>query len=222
MDPLQLELTLVDIAVGIVTAIVTLTVSSYISYNIAKRYGDLAGSKAAIEFEKEKAEQARITTLKSLLNEVIRIRDLAYYNYSLKQDGKRIQSVVKMPIAAFETAFLSGESSLPIKGTVGFDGSPVSSETPGLHLISEPLASVTSYLTKAYAINALVDIYLGLVRGLSSEEESRRAEVISQIVDESHDLLTVLPRLEKYLERQLEGKDQYILSDMIEDSDLSR
>jgi hypothetical protein len=217
MDSLELQLTIVDIVIGLAIAIFTLIVSSFVSFFLARRYGDLAGTKAAIEFEKEKAKQARITTLQSLLNEVLRVRDLAACNFTLEPNGKKIQGVVRMPVIAFETAFLSGETSLSVKRIVDLEGKPASVETPGLYTVAEPLASVTAYLKEAYSINALVDIYFGLVRGLSSEEESRRAEVINQIINKSRALHDkTLNRLEKVLERELEGKRQSDIVDVIE------
>lgn len=191
-------------------AIATLIVSSGLAYYLAKKYGDVAGTKAAIEFEKEKAAKARIAALQSLLNEVIRIRDLAHHNSTLVHDSHSIQSVVRMPVTAFETAFLSGESSLLDlldEGNSDSDEEFVSVGTPGLRSVSKPLASVTAYLTEAYSINALVDIYLGLVRGLSSTEKARRADAINQIIDKSQGLSEILDQLEKHLRHKLGGKN---------------
>jgi hypothetical protein len=179
--------------VQVALSILTFLGSGSLAYYLAKKYGDVAGTEAAIEFEKEKAAKARIVALQSLLNEVMRIRDLAHHNSKLtRHHGSSIQSVVRMPVAAFETAFLSGESSLFAEGK----GDTL-----------EPFASVTAYLTEAYSINVLIDIYLGLVRGLSRAENSQRADVITEIVDKSQGLSEILDRLEKYLGCELEGRN---------------
>jgi hypothetical protein len=214
MNPPQIEL--IDILIGVVTAIVTLAVSSFISFLLAKKYGDLAGTKAAIDFEKEKAEQARITTIKSLLNEVDRIRTFTDHNSTLARDSQKVQGVVRMPVAVLETAFLSGDSSLSINSSVDFDGTPVDPATPGIYLRAEPLASATDYLAEAYSINTLIDIYLGLVRGLSSQEQAQRGEAINGIIDKSKALYQPLARLEKYLNRELTG-EKYTAADFFND-----
>ena len=194
-------------SVQVAIAILTLIVSSGLAYYLAKKYGDVAGTKAAIEFEKEKAAKARIAALQSLLNEVIRIRDLAHHNSTLVHDSHSIQSVVRLPVTAFETAFLSSESSLLDEGNDDFDRESVGVGTPGLRSVSEPLASVTAYLTGASSINVLVDMYLGLVRGLSSTEKARIVDAINQIIDKSQGLFEILDRLEKYLRCELGGRN---------------
>jgi hypothetical protein len=158
-------------------------------------------------FRKEKAAKARIADLQSLLNEVIKIRGLAHHNSALVRDSHSIQDVVRLPVTAFETAFFSSESSLLDEGSDDLDEESVSVGTPGLRSVSEPLASVTAYLTEASSINALVDIYLGLVRGLSSVEKARRVDAINQIIDKSQRLSEILDQLEKHLRRKLGGKN---------------
>ncbi|MFB0537194.1 MAG: hypothetical protein ACETWR_19710 [Anaerolineae bacterium] len=124
--------------VNIITSIAGIVVGAIVSFFLAKYYGDVAGTKAAIEFEREKAAQAHIVALHALLNEIVRIRDLADHNSKLVRYSDALQSVVRLPVTAFETAFLSKESSL------------LAEDEPNL---SEPMASVTAYLTEAYSIN---------------------------------------------------------------------
>ena len=174
----------------LVIAIVTLIVSIIASYLLARWFGDVAGTKAAIKYEEEKAEKARVVALHSLLNEVGRIRHLAHHN-SKQFIGPEVHSVVRLPVTALETVFLSGESVLLEKWQD--------------NIASEVLASVTDYLTEAYSVNALIDLYLGLVRGLSSAEEHRRNEIISQIASKSQGLIEVLDRLEKGLRGELQA-----------------
>jgi hypothetical protein len=114
-------------------------VSIFVSVYVARKYGDVAGVKEIIEHEKAKADEAHISALQSLANEVKRIRKLAEHNAQLDPD-RSAQSVGRMPVAAFETAFVSG--TLPL--AVGQD----------------LLNAVTDYLACADSINTLVDVYV--------------------------------------------------------------
>jgi len=173
-----------------ILAIIAIGVSALLSYYLAKRYGDVAGAEAAIKYQQEQAAKARVVALQSLLNEIERIRKLADHN-SKQVVGPDVHNVVRMPTTALETAFLSGESVLLEKWK---DDSNF-----GI------LASVTDYLSEAYSINALVDLYLGLVRGLSTTEEHRRNDTIRQIASKCQELSEILSRLEENLRRELEA-----------------
>lgn len=183
--------------VEVLTALITLVVSSYFSYRIAKSYGDVAGTGAAIKYEEEKAARAHIVTLQALLHEVIRIRGLVNHNAKLKPDYTRVQGVVRLPVKSFETAFISGESNLLVEV-------PDTVETLGVYPTQEPLKSVMIYLTEASYINSLVDVYLGIVQGLGSADKSFRKEIVGLIVDKSEELFEVLKRLEEHLRGELE------------------
>jgi len=97
-----------------VVGILTVIVSSIVAFLLARKYGDLAGTKAAIEFEKEKYDKARLDALNSLLHEVERARSLADHNLAIDPTGKGPRSVVHMPVTAFETVFLSGDILFPL------------------------------------------------------------------------------------------------------------
>jgi len=200
MDSLQVELTIVDILVGLVTAIVTLIISSYISYIIAKKFGDVAGTDAAIEYEKTKAEQARITAIKALLNRVVIIRNLADYNSSLQKGTGRIQCVLRIPVAGLETAVFPNnvpESTIVVTNKEDYECPP------------ELLASVRTYLIQAYSVNGLVDMYIELARDLGGTAvNSRRDELITEIIDKSRGLLPVLDQLEAHLDNHLKASNQ--------------
>lgn len=111
-----------------------LLANSIIAYLLARHFGDVAGTRAAIQFEKEKEAKARAAGLRSLCNEVGRIRKLVLHN-------RGSTSPVGLPTAAFETAFVSG--------------------TPGVSAGDELLDAVTDYLVCADRMNVCVAAYLG-------------------------------------------------------------
>jgi hypothetical protein len=170
--------------------VITLIVSSAIAFFLARHFGDVAGTKAAIEFEKEKAAKARVAALQSLLNEITIIRALATKNSELVHDSPKenvllTQSVLRMPVTAFETAFLLSESSLLDERS---------------DLSSELLAPVKAYLTEAYSINALIDIHFGLVGGVyGGESIGWKQDVIRNIKRKCKGLKETLDRLENCL-----------------------
>jgi hypothetical protein len=94
-----------------------------------------------------------------------------------------------MPVAALETAFLSGESTL--LGQWEED--------------AQFLTSVTSYLTKAQSINSRIDFFLTLPGSLGTDPVAGQAMVIvvEQIVDESIGLADILVQLREHLHRKL-------------------
>lgn len=183
----------------IVVGIITVIVSSIVAFLLARKYGDLAGTKAAIEFEKEKADKARLDALNSLLHEVERARSLANHNSAIKPTAKGPRSVVRMPVTAFETVFLSGDSPFPS------DNENVSVQE-GVAPVSTLRDAISSYVTKAYAINLLIEMYIALARGLSSAETSWRQTVLTQIINESKEFPPVLNKIEKGLKSYLHSK----------------
>lgn len=180
MDVSQIILTLIMTAISIGGA-----------YSVARKFGDVAGAKAAIEYEEGKTATARIAALQTLLNEVTRIRGLAGHNAALSGPKLVAQPVTKMPVTAFETAFLSGQSSLLGRGRDTSD-------------IAELMACVAVYLREAGAINTLVDLYLGLIRGLSSAEERRREIVLNDMAQRSEKMASLVDQLGKHLCQALE------------------
>lgn len=186
-----------QVVVAILVPLLSCGLSCLVAYFVSKRYGDVAGQKAAIEYDMQKAEQARIVAVQALLNEVTRIRSLASHNAVPSGPRLTVRSVTKMPVAAFEAAFLSGQSSLL---GLSEDGSAM----------SDLVTCVADYLTRADAINTLVELYLGLVRGLSSVEERRRNDVLEKIGQKSKEMAAVLDQLENLLRRPPEARTELL------------
>jgi hypothetical protein len=116
-----------------------------VSYWVARKYGDMAAVRAGRKLHDEDARRARVTALRSLLNETERIRKVVEHNASLAIYP--VRSVIRLPTSAFETAFVSG--------------------TPGLDASDELLRSVTDYLVRADAVNSFVDAYPSSIAGQS-------------------------------------------------------
>jgi hypothetical protein len=112
-----------------------------ISPIVAVLFGDLAGTFAARRFQEQDAKRARVAALQSLINEVARIQAVIdYYEATAPHSFLSRGGIPKMPIAAFETAFVSG--------------------SPGLAPSEELMEAVSRYLVRADSINSLIDIYL--------------------------------------------------------------
>jgi hypothetical protein len=105
---------------------------SYPSYFIARKYRDVAGTLITLKKQEQHAARARVTALQHLLNEVARIRKLANHNSELVHGET---GIVKMPMTAFETAFVSGSSDLSVS--------------------SDLLDAVTDYLVKADTVSLI-------------------------------------------------------------------
>jgi hypothetical protein len=183
-------LAIIAIGVSILTlgvSILTFAANAFLSRYLAKKYGDVAGAEAAIKYQQEQAAKARVVALQSLLNEIERIRKLADHN-SKQIVGSGVQRVFRMPTTAFETAFFSRESVLLENWKDSSD--------------SEILASAIDYLNEADSINVLADLYLGLVRGLSSDEKRRRNDIITQVASKCQEISGILNRLEENLRRE--------------------
>ena len=158
------------------------------SEEIAKQYGDVAGTKAAIEYEEQKTAKARVVALHALWNEVARIRAVAIQNHALDPRGRH-QNAIRMPVAAFETAFLSKESVLLEKWQKE----------------SEFFADAKQYLLEAYFVNAQIDFFLSASGALANPLASEMmVHMTSQIVDRSKEVVKILTRLEEHLERELD------------------
>jgi hypothetical protein len=168
----------ITLIVSSVVAFITLIISSVVAFFLAKHFGDVAGTKAAIEFEKDKAAKARVAALQSLLNEVERIRKLAKHNSDSKPK-------VKMPTAAFEAAFVSG--------------------TSGLAVSPDLLNAVTDYLVCADRINMSVDIYVSETPSAGGSSRGRMDDASQDIRELCSDTLRgILDQLSYALQRELE------------------
>lgn len=107
------------------------------------------GEKAAVRYEKKKEKEERIAAHQSLLNQVKLIEHLARSNIERSKEPKNYDSLIRLPVRAFETAFVS--------------------EKPVLSNYPELSQRVNSYLSEAYAVNAAVDVYLSLKGGTANQ-----------------------------------------------------
>lgn len=122
-------------------AVVSLVVSAIgviVAYVVARKYGDMAAVKATRKFQKEEAARARIAAFQSLINEVERIRRVLGH-YDPADTRAESGGVPKMPVAAFETAFVSG--------------------TPTLAANEELVRAACDYLVHADSVNSLIGMY---------------------------------------------------------------
>ncbi len=179
--------------VSIIISILAFTVSVasiFVSYLVAKRYGDVAGTHAARKYQEQDAARAHIAALRSLLNEAARIRKLADGNSVVTQTGGI--GMVRMPVTAFETAFVSGR--------------------PGLSVSSDLLDAVTDYLTEADAINSLIDTYLWLAPAVGAADyaTSARSNAVDRVKDISNKLSETLDRLDACLKSELEAAEKQL------------
>ena len=169
-------------------AIIVSIAGIIVSYRVAKKYGDLAAVEATRRFHEEDLKRARLTALQSLVNEVARIRKLAEHNSQLAP-SQPAQPVARMPVAAFETAFVSG--------------------APGLEVSLELLDTVTDYLACADSINSLVDIYVAGTPSGESASASRLRKAVEQMKEICASTLPeILDRLRDALQRELETASQ--------------
>jgi hypothetical protein len=124
--------------VSAVVSAVGLIVSVGVAIFVAKNYGDVAGAKVILEAQAKDAARARVAAFQSLVNEVERIRTVVgHYNPSDVRAESR--GVPQMPVAAFETAFVSG--------------------APALAASEELVRAVCDYLVHADSVNSLVGLY---------------------------------------------------------------
>lgn len=72
------------IIISVVVSLVALRVSNRESRKTAAEYGDVAGTRAAIQYEEEKAAKACFVAFHALLNEIARIRELVGHNGKLE------------------------------------------------------------------------------------------------------------------------------------------
>jgi|GEM_PF-3257072 len=170
----------IAVLVGLVTKKLELAVA-ILSFPAAlltsKHYGDVAGTKAAIEHEERKAAEARVTAFKALLNEVKQARKLAERNSAAKW-GRWILPIARIPVNTFETAFVSGVC---------------------VEASSELLNATTDYLTAASLVDTCVDISIAATPGAGHSTER-----ITEAVDKAKTICeTELPQILDKLESAL-------------------
>ena len=100
--------------------------------------GSVASAWSSRRMEIERRQLVRADTLRALLNEVERIQKIETYYQSAKPDV--MEPAPRMPVAAFEQAFITGQV------------------VPGVH--DSVIAAVTKYLVIADEVNSLVDVVI--------------------------------------------------------------
>ena len=163
----------------IVVAIIGIGVSIFLS----KRYGDKAGTEAAIAYEKQREERERIAALRALLNQVNLIRKIAKSNASHETYITHFTDFVQLPTRAFETAFVS-------------DKPPLSDQ-------HELLEAVNNYLSKAYVVNSSIN-FIARIEATSISENSQEPQRSFRHVRENCQVLfPILDKLESCLQEAL-------------------
>ena len=192
-QPLSDTMTLSDILSLVALVIAVLAALS--SYFAAKKFGDVAGTNAAIRYEEGKATRARLIALQALLNQVAVIREMAHHNSKLQVGPGVIttESAIRMPVTTLETALLSRESVL-------LDESKNYSN-------SELFSSIAEYLAEAHSTNALVDLRLAMtISEGTGMARNALPDVIQKIRDSSERLPKILDRLEDCLTAELDSQ----------------
>jgi hypothetical protein len=154
-----------------------------ISVYLAKRYGDRAGTDAAIAYEEQREERERVAALQALLNQVTLVRKIADLNSDRDDYVTHLADFVELPTKAFETAFVS--------------------EKPPLSSKPELLEAVNDYLSKAYVVNSSID-FLARIEVTPISENSREPQrVFRDIRDNCRELATILDELQDRLREAL-------------------
>lgn len=163
-------------AVLVIVSVVGLVVSVGVAIFVAKKYGDVAGAKVILEAQAKNAERARVAAFQSLINEVARIRKLDEY-YRDKFGTSQGTPTPRMPVAAFETAFVSG--------------------SPSLAASTELLDAVCDYLVRADSVNSIIDRWQALGRQVADVRHACNPR-------SEPSLSAILDRLDDKLKRELE------------------
>jgi hypothetical protein len=170
-------------AIGVLISAIFSGIAIAVSFSTAKRYGDVAGTLAARRFEEEDARKARNLALKALLNEIGLVRKLAKSNTITETKFPAFRGVARIPVAPFETAFISGR--------------------PALDVRNQTLDAVTEYLSNAYYVNALIDIYLTTPLGAGSAAMSYARYILKRVEETCTALPDVLDRMKACIEQEL-------------------
>jgi hypothetical protein len=180
--------------IAILTSVLAIVVSVIVSKRTldkseetAKKYGDVAGTKAAIEYEEQKTAKARAVALQALVNDVGRARKISDFDTQILPH----QGAIRLPMLAFETAFLSGESIL-LGEWLQASG-------------SELLESVTTYLAAASSINSLIDVHLSYSTGAGHASTTNLMhQACEDIRKQAGELDQILDQLDRQLRAELE------------------
>lgn len=170
---------LVSVIVDLVVAGVSVGISVY----LAKRYGDRAGTDAAIAYEERKEERERVAALRALLNQLGLIRKIAELNADRDGYVAHFSDFVELPTRAFETAFVS--------------------ENPPLSSQPELLGAVNDYLSKAYVVNSGIDFLARIEATPISENSQEPQRLFRHVRDSCRELVPVLDGLRDCLQEVL-------------------
>lgn len=174
----------VSIVLSVASTLISIA-SIVISVYVAKKYGDVAGAARMIQYEQERTVQARISTLRSLINEVERIRKLVEHNSQSKP-------ALRVPTIAFEAAFISGQS--------------------GLVPSQELLSAVTDYLTYADTINTWIGVYSVAMLSTQGAAQTQAMDASLEIKRLCTDWVpSVLERLGEVLQCELDRETGLLL-----------
>ena len=194
---------IVSLSIGVLTLIA--------SYRIAREYGDVAGTQAAIAHDEQKSKLALVFALKALWNHYLLIVNIAAVNRIRADEEYATTGFIKMPVDVFEHSLFSQESPLlvggasPIKKPEFLPDGPVSNELVNdvQWLTEQPLASIMYYLIDAREINELIDLQRKTT-GMSTVDYqlSNQTEPIRTICKR---IVTNLEPLKEYLRVELRG-----------------
>lgn len=168
---------LIDIITLLVAAVAVVVAvgGAAVSFFAAKHYGGRAGAEAAISYEEEKSRRARAAAFRALLNQVDLAKKLAQANAEGQSILRTCGGLARMPVQAFETAFVSGE--------------PILSDDPEL------LSAVNHYLSEAYIINSVIDIYLSIASGPQTIQSQNASHAVEQVRNACNALPDILNTL---------------------------
>lgn len=133
-------------ALGFVLSIFAFLVS-LASVVVAYFRGDMAAQKASEKLQRQREQRERLAALQSLVNETERIQKAIEHNARLDVTNN-LQPILRLPVNAFETAFVSGR--------------------PGLDASDKLIQAVSDYLCRADCVNSLVDVYPSSIAGLGT------------------------------------------------------
>jgi len=155
-----------NLAVPAITAMATLLVS----WRVAKAYGDVAGTRAAIRFEKQKDAERGERILKALHAEVEALSGINQDNISAIENQLEHLIPAPYPTIPFEVAIFSGE---------------------GIDAGNETIRCATDYLLKARQLNAIIEALraANLVFTHSIVDIDRRRRPLTFLLDQAKGIM---------------------------------
>ena len=197
--------------IAVVGNIIIAAIGVLVAYLTARKYGDVAGTQAAIAHDEKKSKQARVFALKALWNPYLLIVNIATVNRTRADEEYATTGFIKMPVDVFEHSLFSQESPLLVGGASSIkkpdflpDG-PVSNALVNdvQWLTEQPLASIMYYLIDAREVNELIDLQRKTT-GMSTVDYQllNQTEPIRIICKR---IVTNLEPLKKYLRIELRG-----------------